>query len=256
MWECTGGVAYSTTASPVLSLPLLCRAVRGKLGIAELDLVGGVSGFRSAGIDWWRPFDRGDGSTGEQELADEFGQPERKHLDAVGAGGDAQQQVGNHCSKDLQADCIIVVAKEVADIEVLLDPAKQQFNLPTALVESGDLDCGAGKIVGEESNDAAGIPPELDAPQRYRQSRVALASELDLVVGDDLEAVAIAVAVGAMLECTKADVRLHPGDEESLAVIDLLPPVETAIRLVEHVSRARLDRNLAADLGALSRVVG
>ena len=51
-----------------------------------------------------------------------------------------------------------------------------------------------------------------------------------------------------MFDRAKAHVDLLPGDEESLAIIDLLPPIEAAISLVEHVSRAGLDRNVAADL--------
>src|ERR1700689_479583 len=67
------------------------RAVRGKSDIEELQLVGGVSGPGSAGVDRRRFIDGGDWSTREQELADEFGQPERKHRYAVCPRGNAQQ---------------------------------------------------------------------------------------------------------------------------------------------------------------------
>ena len=55
-------------------------------------------------------------------------------------GGDAQEQIGNHCGEDLQLNGVVVVAKKLADIEMLLDPAEQQLGLPSALVEGGDVD--------------------------------------------------------------------------------------------------------------------
>src|ERR1700677_132857 len=61
----------------------------------------------------------------------------------------------------------------------------------------------------------------------------------------------LALAIGAMLDRPKTDPRLQPGDEESLAIVDLLPPVEAAISLVEHVGRAGLDWNLTADLDVI-----
>src|ERR1700690_1576854 len=138
------------------------RAVRGKSDIAELQLVGGVSGPGSAGVDRRRFIDGGDWSTREQELADEFGQPERKHRYAVCPRGNAQQQIGNHGSQNLQSDRVVVGAEELANVEMLLDPAEQQFDLPAAFVEGCDLDGRAGKIVGEKCNHAAGLAPELD----------------------------------------------------------------------------------------------
>jgi hypothetical protein len=110
-------------------------------------LIEGGAGFGSARIYRRGPFDGGEGSAGEQKLADEFGQPNGKHFDAVGLRGDAQQQVGNHCSKHLEADRVVVGAEELADIEMLLDPAEQQLDLPSALVEGSDLDGAAGKVV-------------------------------------------------------------------------------------------------------------
>jgi hypothetical protein len=59
-----------------------------------------------------------------------------------------------------------------------------------AFVEGSDLNCGAGKIVGEERHHAAVLAPDLDTAQRDRQPGVALAGEHDLVIGDDLEAIA------------------------------------------------------------------
>ncbi len=131
---------------------------------------------------------------------------------------------------------------------MLLDPTEQQFYLPAALIERGDLDCGAIEIVGEKGDHAALTAPDLDPAQRDRQPRIALAGELDFVVGEDLEAIAVTLAQRPMPACTQPHLPLRPGDEESPAIIDVLPPVKAAIGLVEHVGRAGLDGHLTADL--------
>ena len=51
--------------------------------------------------------------------------------------------IGDHGGKDLQADGIAVVAEQLADLEMLLDPAEQELDLPASLVELADLDSGA-----------------------------------------------------------------------------------------------------------------
>src|SRR6266516_4450149 len=70
--------------------PLSRRAVRGKSGIAELQLVGGDSLLAIAGVDGWRFGNGGDRSPREQELTDELREPERKHGGAVHSCRDAQ----------------------------------------------------------------------------------------------------------------------------------------------------------------------
>jgi hypothetical protein len=192
--------------------------------------------------------DGGEGSASEQEVADKLGKAQRQHLDAVDPCCDTQQQVGDHCGEHLQPDCVVVLTKELADVEMLFDPAEQQFDLPAGFVERGDLDRGAGEIVGEKHDDASVVPPELDAAKWDRQSCMALADELDLMVGDDLEAVAAALAVGALLCGAKGHVHLLPCNEESLAIIDLPPPAEVTIAFVEDVSCTCLDRGLLTNL--------
>jgi hypothetical protein len=97
---------------------------------------------------------------------------------------------GDHRGEDLQSDRVVIAAEDVAAIAMLFDPSEHQFDLPPAFLEGGDLNCGAGKIVGAERQHAAVLAPDLDAAQRDRQPGVALAGEHDLVIGDDLEAIA------------------------------------------------------------------
>jgi len=79
----------------------------------------------------------------KRRLANEFGEAQVQHCQGIQTSCEAQEQIGNHRGDDLQADGIVIVADELAKIEMLLDPAKQEFDLPAALVESRDFDCRA-----------------------------------------------------------------------------------------------------------------
>lgn len=68
---------------------------------------------------------------------------------------DARQREGDHRGEELQADRIVVVSEKLAYLQMLFDPAKQQFDPPAALVKRGDFDSGAGKIIGHEGDRGA-----------------------------------------------------------------------------------------------------
>ena len=111
--------------------------------------------MRLAGVGGWRSVDFSDRPSQKQALADEFGEAQRRHGEAMKTRRDAQQHIGDHGGEDLQADGVFVPAEELADAQMLLDPAKQQFDLPAALVEGGDFDGGARQIVGDECERSA-----------------------------------------------------------------------------------------------------
>src|SRR5215813_4396365 len=200
------------------------RAVRGRSRIAKLQLVGGGSWFGPAGDDGRRLVDVGEWFAGEEELADEFGEAQGRHLQTMQARRDAQQQIGDHGCQDLQADGVLVVAEELADGEMLLDPAEQQLDLPARLVEGGDLDRRALEIVGDEGDDTALVAPDADAAQRDRQAGIAFAGEDDVGVVDDAEAVADLLAHEAAPARAPAGVGLRTRDEEGRGFVDLAPP--------------------------------
>ena len=54
-----------------------------------------------------------------------------------------------------------VAAEKAPDLEVLLDPAEQQLDLPARLVEGGDLEGGALEIVGEQGELAAVVAVQV-----------------------------------------------------------------------------------------------
>src|SRR3974390_799189 len=130
---------------------------------------------------------------------------------------------------------------------MLLNPAEQQFYLPAALVEGRNLDRGAGEVIGDESDRPTLVAFDPNTSQRDRQPRVSLAGERDLCVVDDPEAVTDDFAEITALGCPKACAHFGTRDEESLGIIDLLPPTEVIIPLVKDVGRASLERHLAAD---------
>ncbi len=189
-----------------------------------------------------------DRTSHEQALANEFGEAQIRHSQGIQTPREAQEQIGDHRGDDLQADGVVVVADELVKIEMLLDPAEQQFDLPAALVESRNLDCGAFEIIGDESYCSAFVTPDLDASQRDRQAGIALAGEHDIGIGDDSEAVADGLTHIPGLRHAQARVHLDARDEERAGGVDLLPPAEVIIALVENVGRAGFEPRLTSDL--------
>src|SRR6266849_4059916 len=197
---------------------------REKSHIGEPQLIGREVGLWFARIDWWRGVDFCDRFSHEQALANEFGEAQVQHFQGIQAPGETQQQIGDHRSNDLQTNGVVVLAHELAKIEMLLDPAEQQFDLPATLVESRNLDCRALEIVGDESDRPALVTFDLDASQRDRQLGIALAREHDIGVVDDFKTVADGLAHVPRLRLAQARVDLDARDEESVGGVDLLPP--------------------------------
>ena len=80
------------------------------------------------------------GSAFEQAASHQMGKAQGEERRAAGLRGDAQQQIGDHRGKDLEANGVFGAAEEGADLEMLFDPAKQQLDLPAPAIERGDLD--------------------------------------------------------------------------------------------------------------------
>lgn len=66
----------------------------------------------------------------------------------VFAFGDRHQQVGAQRSPDLHLHSVRIGAEETA--QVLFDPAKEQFDFPTVLVEQRDGQRIEGKLIGKK----------------------------------------------------------------------------------------------------------
>ena len=140
-------------------------------------MIWGATGFRVAWIDGWRSFDEGDVASVKDALGDEVGEAQDGHGDAVSARCNAQQRVGDHCGKELQADGIFVVAEELADLEMLLDPAEQKLDLPAAFVKGCDLDGRTFEIVGQQCDGLAVLTLNDDPTQSDRELGIAFAGQ-------------------------------------------------------------------------------
>src|ERR1700681_3293591 len=150
---------------------------REKSRIGEPQLIGREVGLWFAWIDRWWGVDFRDRFSHEQALANEFGEAQLQHPYGIQTPRETQEQVGDHRSDDLQTNGVVVLAHELAEVEMLLDPAEQQLDLPAALVERRNLDRRAFEIVGDESDRSASVAFDLDASQRDRQLGIALAGE-------------------------------------------------------------------------------
>ena len=72
----------------------------------------------------------------------ERGQPKDGLCGALGAAlklREPDQQVGDDGGDDLQRNRVLVLADEVVEPEVLLQPLEKQLDLPAALIEVGDF---------------------------------------------------------------------------------------------------------------------
>src|SRR5271156_5941524 len=95
----------------------------GKSSKNETQLILGVLTLWAAWVDGRGFVDRAEMAAFEEAQGDQIGKAQDRDLDAVAAGGDAQQRVGDHRGKDLEADGVVVVAEEAADVKMLFDPA-------------------------------------------------------------------------------------------------------------------------------------
>jgi hypothetical protein len=80
----------------------------------------------------------------------ETGKADSGQDDAALSRSDPQQQISDHGSEYLQADGVLGATEELAQLQMLLDPAEQQLDLPAGLVKRGNLDSRALQIVGNE----------------------------------------------------------------------------------------------------------
>src|SRR5260370_2438443 len=146
------------------TLPAKSAALSGENScISEPQLIEREAGFWLARINWRRLVDFCDRTSHEEALANELGEAQVQHSQGIQTPREAQEQIGDHRGDDLQADSIVVVADELAKVEMLLDPAEQQFDLPAALVKSRDLDCCTFEIIVGNSDQSAFVTPDFDS---------------------------------------------------------------------------------------------
>jgi hypothetical protein len=216
----------------------------------------GILALWTAWVDGRGFVDGADVAALEEAQGDQIGEAQDRDLDAVAAGGDAQQRVGDHRGEELEADRVVVVAEKAADVKMLFDPAKQQLDLPPGLVEGGDVDGGALEVIGQQGDGFPVGSLDHEAAQSHRQGRIALAGEAHLGVVEHGEIIALRQRDGALADDVEAHIGLGSGEEDRALVGDRGPPAIMAIALVKDIGRPLLDRDRAADLGVVDVGIG
>lgn len=83
--------------------------------------------------------------------SDEPGEGEQALHGVLQGMGHAQEQERDQRDGDLNAHGILRCPEEVPNFEAVLDPTEEQFDLPAALVEFGDLVGRRIEIVGHDA---------------------------------------------------------------------------------------------------------
>ena len=213
------------------------------------------------------------------EASDKFDEASRAEMVCAGLVGNADQHKGDHGSDDLQAHGVLVDGDELRDVEVLLDPAEQQFDLPAGFATGGKVNSRAADIVADDVEGvfsrliaciglgfvAGDITPDGDAAQRHVEPGLATGVARDDTIGEHGKAITLCHVERSVGEHLDGHVCLRSGDEESPAIIDLCPPIEVTTGLVKDIGDALCDGNRAGrndvvdsgrcDLG-MTRAVG
>ena len=151
---------------------------------------------------------------------------------------DGDEDVGGHGAPDLGLHCVLAGAQEALDVQVLLDPLEEQFDLPSAFVQRGDRLRWQCCIVGQEVKRRARLGVlEANASQMFRigLGRVVTIEHHTLIA--DHAAVALS---GARVHAPRVHAFLGACDEEGTGLMHRLQPCEVHIAAIHRVESARL----------------
>jgi hypothetical protein len=104
-----------------------------------------------------RPCEGVDGFAAHEVEADEPREGLRADVASRGLARRMQDEVGDQRDIDLGADGVFIDAEEPLDLQVLLDPFEKEFDVPSLLVERGDLFGARIEIVGEKAQDLGSV---------------------------------------------------------------------------------------------------
>src|SRR5260370_32833921 len=105
--------------------------------------------------------------------SDEAGEGEWACDDFIGVVSQTQQQKGGQRDRDLNANGVFGSSQEVADLQGLLDPSKEQLDGPSTLVQVGDVLRACLKIIGEDVQHLAGLDDDANFTDEIRHWVVA-----------------------------------------------------------------------------------
>ena len=156
------------------------------------------------------------------------------------------EQINGDGAPDLGAHRVGAGSIKGFDPQMLLDPFKEQFDLPASAIELGDGQCWHGEVVGQEDERLAGFGIAItDATQRGGIIVLSLqAGHHDGLV----ETQSGGFIHGPGVTAGAAEILLGPGDEESAALMQPMPAGEVEIAAVHDVKRTGFPDQLVEDV--------
>ena len=155
---------------------------------------------------------------------------------------DGNHEIDRHGDPDLGFDGIGARAEVMLDAQVALDPAEEEFDLPTHPVKTGDDQCRHFEIVRQEDQVAAGFPVEV--ADLAQQPGIGRAGGCKFGLADLIAAQPGALVYGTGLLARKTQVALGSRDEERRRGGDAMEPVEIHVSAIHHVDGPRLEDQL------------
>src|ERR1035437_9490683 len=156
--------------------------------------------------------------------------------------GDGNQEIGADRGPDLDADSIRIVAEKAAQAQVLLDPTKEQFDLPAPAIDRSDGECRQMEGVGQENEREAAFRIEVsDATKGFGIVLAAFPQfEADRLIAPH----AAGFVDWSGLHDIEAQVAFAADHEEGLRGMKPMQPEEIEEAAIDHIKAVRLDRDL------------
>src|SRR6202158_3117399 len=143
---------------------------------------------------------------------------------------------------DLRLHGVLGESVESFDAQVLLDPFEEQLDLPAALIQLRNDECGQGKIVGEKNQLAIGLPIAVADAAKV----LGRAGERKKTHQEDglVEAQAGAFFDGLRSHAAKAKIFSRTNDEKRQALRQGVEAREVQVRTIEKVEGAGFRQQL------------
>ena len=129
---------------------------------------------------------------------------------------------------ELRHNGVLGGSEEVADLEGLLDPAEEQFDLPASLVEVGDLVGRGVEIVGEDAQLLAGLGQDAHLANTVLEGVPAAARQACGQVADAVRQDGRARRDRQILKEGEWRARLEAGDDAAAVMSFTARPVTAA----------------------------
>ena len=166
---------------------------------------------------------------------------------------DGHEQISTDGGPDLNAYGVVGGTDKRADSQVLFDPAKEQFDLPTRLVDLCNLESRQREVVGEENERVLVVGRGVTNPTQ--QVGIILARTNPAQVDRLIAAQTGGAIHGTAGANARLQVRLCTDDEKCPRLSETSQSSEVQITAIHYVDRAWLDRNLVEQVDLVHRTL-